>query len=95
MTTNERPTPDEIGTWEPDWKALEALTIPVGPHRLWAHPELIREIIADYHRQQAAHGMVEVRREVLHELVNRYSGLRDRYYREARETLAAATGQDR
>jgi hypothetical protein len=25
------------------------------------------------------------------ELVNRYSGLRDRYYREARETLAAAT----
>jgi hypothetical protein len=100
MTTNdEQPNPDQTGTWEPDWRLLKQARDKAITNIPFANDDQFNEcayraVVSEYRRQQAERGMVEVRTEVLHELVNRYSGLRDRYYREAREILAAAKGQD-
>jgi hypothetical protein len=58
MTTPEQPTPDQTGTWEPDYNALWDSAWENEPS--YSDSPNIESVIAEYRRQQAAQGIVEV-----------------------------------
>jgi RNase P/RNase MRP subunit POP5 len=60
MTTDEQP--DQTGTWEPDWDALAKVPFEGG----WS--EACVAAVVEYRRQQAERGIVEVRRDLLHQV---------------------------
>jgi hypothetical protein len=71
MTNDEQPTPDQTGTWEPDWEHLTQarLNAVIAAHESSSSLEAVSDslyaisakaVIADYRRQQDEHGIVEV-----------------------------------
>lgn len=46
--------------WEPDYTELEAINMQVNEYTVHVHPTLIRKIITELRRQEAAQGIVEI-----------------------------------
>jgi hypothetical protein len=68
MTTDEQP--DQTGTWEPDWRLLKQTRDKAITNIPYDNDDQFNEqaysaIVREYRRQQAAQGIVEVRREDL------------------------------
>lgn len=88
----QQPSPDQIGTWDPDLEAIRK-----AGHFNWTSTVAI--IVAEYRRQQAAHGIVEVRREDLGRILkasgnlnaDTWEPIQSAYHR----LLAAAKDQER
>jgi hypothetical protein len=102
MTTTEQPSLDQTGTWEPDWDALEQ----VHKFHIVVNARQRSEIIIEeYRRQQAAQGLVEVRREALETVLDRAENFGDYtqihtdqsilHQDHIRSVLAAAKDQNR
>lgn len=99
--TNEQTNLDQTGAWEPDYDYL----MQAGASFPWRDERhRLRAVIAEYRRQQATQGVVEVRLELL----QRLDDIIYRFYLEADEVfgwqddfaeldaiLAAAAEQDR